>query len=358
MIQRFSKILVAPLDWGLGHAARSIPLIKLFLKQGREVAIASSGGALAMLKEEFPELSFYDLPAYDVRYQYDSMAVNMMLQLPKMRKAVLQENKALLEILKSFPADLIVSDNRYGVNHPNIPSVFIGHQLAIQLPQKAKVFSKLVFKWHQSLLKPFNQIWIPDFAAHPNLSGVLSHDVHFKNIHYIGPLSRFKYDQTVKEDLPLLVLLSGQEPRRSQFEKRLIEQLKDWKEEVILLRGLPDVKESKESPYSNMKIYNHLPSAELEMLIRRAKRIVCRSGYSSIMDLAALHKRVLFVPTAGQTEQEYLALYHSKRGHALFTTEQSFNVIAKLNQLDLMFPIKLENNRLDFLVNQALNKIK
>ena len=358
MIQRFSKILVAPLDWGLGHAARSIPLIKLFLKQGKEVAVASSGGALALLKEEFPKLLFYDLPAYDVRYQYDSMAVNMMLQLPKMRKAILQENKVLCKLLKSFPADLIVSDNRYGVNHPDIPSVFIGHQLAIQLPQKVKVFSKLALKWHQSLLKPFSQLWIPDFVAHPNLSGILSHDVHYKNMHFIGPLSRFTFDSTVEEDLPLLVLLSGQEPRRSQFEKSLIEQLKDWKEEVILLRGLPDVNEGLESPYSNMKIYNHLPSSELEVLIRRAKRIICRSGYSSIMDFAALHKRVLFIPTAGQTEQEYLALYHSKQGHALFTTEQSVNVIAKLNQLDLMFPIKLENNRLDFLVSQALNEIK
>ncbi|MCK5856300.1 MAG: hypothetical protein KAG64_02355 [Bacteroidales bacterium] len=354
----YSKVLIAPLDWGLGHAARCIPLIHMFLEQGKSIAVASSGGALAMLKEEFPNLLFYDLPPYDVHYEYNSMAVNMILQLPKMRKAMLNENRALHEILKTFPADLIVSDNRYGVNHPSIPSVFIGHQLAIQLPVKAKMFSKLTFKWHESMLKPFNQIWIPDFDANPNLSGVLSHGVSLKTkSFFIGPLSRFKYVSNIDEDLPLLIMLSGQEPRRSQFEQVIIKQLENWKEEVVLLRGLPNEKEVLKSPYPNLQIFNHLPTSQLEKLLRRASRIICRSGYSSIMDLAALRKKVLFIPTTGQTEQEYLAVYHAKKGNALFTTENANNILDKLKQLDLMLPIKLENNRLEYLINHALKEL-
>ena len=359
MENQYSKILIAPLDWGLGHAARCIPLINMFLSQGKEIAIASSGGALAMLKAEFPNLNFFELPPYDVHYQYDSMALNMMLQLPKMRAAMLKENRALNGILMEFDADLIISDNRYGVHHPEVASVFIGHQLAIQLPAKVSLFSKLSLKWHEHMLKPFDQIWVPDFDANPNLSGILSHGVKMKNKpFFIGPLSRFKHDDTVEEDLPLLVMISGQEPRRTQFEKQIIEQLSGWKEEMVLLRGLPAEKKEFVSPYSNLKIYNHLPSAQLEQLLRRAQRVVCRSGYSSVMDFAALHKRALYIPTSGQTEQEYLAAYLSKSGNALYTVEAATNLLDKLNQLDMIFPLKLENNRLDYLVKLALNELK
>lgn len=355
---RFKKILVAPLDWGLGHATRCIPLIRLFLEKGREVAVASSGNALSLLKEEFPKLKFYDLPPYDILYEHDSMAVNMMLQLPKLRSAIMRENQELQKILKDFPADLIVSDNRYGIHYPDVPSVFVGHQLAIQMPKKIQAFSKLSLKWHSRMLEPFNQIWIPDFIANPNLSGILSHGVRMKKpMFFIGPLSRFKYDSSIKEDLPLLVLISGQEPRRTIFETNVINQLADWKEEVVLLRGLPKEKKDFESPYSNLKIFNHLASKELEALILKSKRIVCRSGYSSIMDFAALHKRVLFVPTSGQTEQEYLAKNLTKSGHALYAVEKDLNLIQNLNQLDLTRPLILENNKLEFLVNQALKEL-
>lgn len=359
MSQNFSKILIAPLDWGLGHAARCIPLINMFLNQDKEVAIASSGGALAMLKKEFPELTFYELPPYNIHYEYSSMVVNMILQLPKMRSVMLKENRAVAEILNDFDADLIISDNRYGVYSPVVPSVFMGHQLAIQLPKKIKAFSKLALKWHESMLRPFNQIWVPDFNVNPNLSGKLSHRVKMnKQLHFIGPLSRFNYSDDVEEDLALLIMISGQEPRRTQFEERVIAMLSQWKEKVVLLRGLPAIQEELQSPYENLKIYNHLPTEEIEILIKRAKRIVCRSGYSSVMDFAALHKRVLFIPTKGQTEQEYLARYLSKTGRALSSKENLTDLMIKLNRLGIMRPLILENNRLEFLVNHAMKKLK
>ncbi len=358
MESRFRKILIAPLDWGLGHATRCIPLIRFFQEKGREVVVASSGEALVLLKAEFPKIVFFELPAYNVHYEFDSMAVNMMLQLPKLRSVIIKENQALQKILINFSADLIISDNRYGIHHPEIPSVFLGHQLAVQMPSPIKVFSKLSLKWHSRMLEPFNQIWVPDFAAQSNLSGKLSHGIKMKRpIFFIGPLSRFKRDDIVEENLPLLVLISGQEPKRSQFEKQIIEQLCDWNEEVILLRGLPSEENVLETQNKYLKIFNHKESKDLESLILRAKRIICRSGYSSIMDFAALHKRVLFVPTNGQTEQEYLAEYLTESGLAMSATEKNLNIIQNLQQLDLISPLKMENMQLGFLLEQALKDL-
>jgi uncharacterized protein (TIGR00661 family) len=358
MKKKFQKILIAPLDWGLGHATRCIPLIRLFRQQGREVLIASSGQALTLLKEEFTELDFYELPAYDIHYEHQSMVLNMMQQLPKLRRIIVRENRALKEILNSQNIDLIISDNRYGIHDNIVPSVFLGHQLAIQLPKSLKMLSAFSKSWHNHMLKPFKQIWVPDFAASPNLSGKLSHGLKMDTpVYFVGPLSRFRFRAGIKQDLPLLVLLSGQEPRRTQFEQKIIAQLEDWKEETLLIRGLPSESEVPGSPYPHLKIMNHLPSDRMEQTIARAKRIVCRSGYSSVMDFAAMHKKVLFVPTKGQTEQEYIAKNLDLVGHAMYVTEDRMNLRWDLERLDLMLPLKLENNRLAQLVSEALEEL-
>jgi uncharacterized protein (TIGR00661 family) len=358
MEKKFQKILIAPLDWGLGHATRCIPLIRLFRRQGREVLIASGGKALTLLKEEFPELDFFELPAFDIHYEHQSMVLNMMQQMPKLRRIIMRENRALKEILAQHEIDLIISDNRYGIHDNIVPSVFLGHQLAIQLPGSLKMLSAFSKAWHNHMLKPFKQIWVPDFAANPNLSGKLSHGVKMDTpVYFIGPLSRFRYQEGIKQDLPLLVLLSGQEPRRTQFEQKIIGQLAQWKEETLLIRGLPDESELPESPYPNLQILNHLPSQEMEHTIARAKRIVCRSGYSSVMDFAAMHKKVLFVPTKGQTEQEYIAKNLDLVGHAMYVTEDKMNLRWDLERLDLMLPLMLENNHLEQLVSAAMEEL-
>ena len=358
MKKEYRKILVAPLDWGLGHATRCIPLIQFFQKRGCEVLIASSGKALELLKLEFPELAFKELPSYDIHYEHQSMILNMMQQLPKLRRIIMRENQALKDILKEESFDLIISDNRYGIHHAEVPGIFLGHQLAIQLPHNMKMLSVFAKTWHNQMLKPFKQIWVPDYMANPNLSGKLSHGVKMHTpIYFIGPLSRLNYRPDIDQDLPLLVLLSGQEPRRTQFEQKVIEQLEKWGEETLLVRGLPGETEVPESPYPFLKIINHLPAGEMEETIARAKRIVCRSGYSSVMDLAAMRKKVLFVPTKGQTEQEYIAKYLSSIGHATYVTEDAMHLAQNLEQLDLMYPLSLRNDRLEELVSLALEEL-
>ena len=358
METKIKKILIAPLDWGLGHATRCIPLIRMFILQRKEMVIASSGDALVLLRTEFPNLTFLTLPAYDIHYKYDSMALNMAVQIPKISSIIRKENIVIQQYVENNTIDLIISDNRYGVYHSEIPSVFIGHQLAIQMPKNMQMFAKTALKWHAKMLKSFNQIWIPDFEGEPNLSGALSHNTRIKKeVFFIGPLSRFEGNEKAKEHISLLIILSGQEPQRSIFEEIILEQITIDYSKVVLVRGLPNEKRELSVGEKDIKVYNHLPSKELEVLIASASNIVCRSGYSSIMDMAAMKKRVLLVPTPGQTEQEYLANYLSKSKLVYATAQNELNLSDDLQRLSKYKALDMQNNDLEVNIEQALNRI-
>ena len=358
METRIEKILIAPLDWGLGHATRCIPLIRMFLLQGKEVLIASSGSSLVLLQEEFPKLEFIELPAYDIHYKHDSMTLNMVLQLPKMRSVIMQESQAVQRIIEEHQVDLIISDNRYGIHHPDVPSVFIGHQLAIQMPKSMKPFGKLTLKWHMRMLEPFDQIWVPDFAGQPNLSGALSHNVDVKKeVVFIGPLSRFDGQRKGDNSISVLVILSGQEPQRTDLENIVLSQITDDLQSVVLVRGLPNQSGSLNVEQQNLKVYNHLPAQELERLIANAETIVCRSGYSSIMDMAAMGKQILIIPTPGQTEQEYLAKYLSGQGLVVSVLQNELELKNNLQSVAKCQKLNMVNTNLQENIEQAIKKL-
>ncbi len=358
METRVEKILIAPLDWGLGHATRCIPLIRMFLLQGKEVLVASSGPALVLLRDEFPALEYIELPAYDIHYKHDSMALNMVIQLPKMRSVIMQESQAVQRIIEEHKLDLIISDNRYGIHHPNVPSVFIGHQLAIQMPKSMKPFGKLTLKWHTRMLEPFDQIWVPDFAGQPNLSGALSHNVDVKKeVVFIGPLSRFDGQRKGDNSISLLVILSGQEPQRTELENIVLSQITDDLQSVVLVRGLPNQSDRLNVEQQNLKVYNHLAAQELERLIASAETIVCRSGYSSIMDMAAMGKRILIIPTPGQTEQEYLAKYLSGQGLAVSVLQNELELKNNLQEVAKCQKLNMVNTNLQENIEQAIKKL-
>jgi uncharacterized protein (TIGR00661 family) len=355
---RIEKILIAPLDWGLGHATRCIPLIRIFLLQGKEVLVASSGPALVLLQEEFPSLEFIELPAYDIHYKHDSMALNMVIQLPKMRSVIMKESQAVQRIVEEHNLDLIISDNRYGIHHPDVTSVFIGHQLAIQMPKSMKPFGRLTLKWHTRMLEPFDQIWVPDFAATPNLSGALSHNVDLKNkLFFIGPLSRFDGLAKGSDSISLLIILSGQEPQRTELENIVLSQITDDMQSVVLVRGLPNRSEVMKVEQQNLKVYNHLPAQELERLIADSSIVLCRSGYSSIMDMAAMGKQVLLIPTPGQTEQEYLANYLSGKGLAFSVLQNELDLSSNLQSVVKCKELSMVNTNLEEKLEQALKKL-
>lgn len=243
LLKTKKRILVAPLDWGLGHATRCIPVISELIKQGAEVFVAASDKPLRLLQQEFPDLNFIRIPGYDIRY---SKGKNMIWQMaassPKIWLKIKQENSLLKKLIKRYKLDGIISDNRYGLWSEDIPSVIITHQLFIQ----SAIAQRLLHKITQNHLSKFDEVWVPDFEGDNNLSGKLSHGKEIpKNVIYIGPLSRFYgrelSNQEYKYDL--MGIFSGPEPQRSILEAGIIEQIKKINIKALIVRGLADQKQ-------------------------------------------------------------------------------------------------------------------
>lgn len=302
--QTKKRILVAPLNWGLGHATRCIPLINALITHNFEPIIASDGVALKLLQKELPELKSIELPSYNIRYAKKGQffKLKMLQNSPKLLKAIKAEKKATKEIIKTYQIDGIISDNRFGVYSKHIPSVFVTHQLKVLSGNTTWLSTNM----HQKIMKRFKECWVPDNIGEDNLSGKLGH-THVPGIpvKYIGPLSRFKpLNCPVKYDL--LVLLSGPEPQRTYLEDLLLEELKSFKGRLLFVKGVVDG-ESKATVTGNMTSYNFMTSDTLEKAINESHIVLCRSGYTTVMDLAKLNKKAFFIPTPGQFEQEYIA---------------------------------------------------
>jgi len=327
---KHNKVLIAALDWGLGHATRMIPIIDYFLENNYEVALASSSNALVLLKNRYKGLRCFELPTYNIKYSNKSMVMNMISQLPKIQAAITKEKKVLDNLLIEFSANLIISDNRYGIYHKDILSVFITHQLQILPPNIMKVSKPILKVLHKEMMSKFNQIWVPDFQGDNNIAGELSQIKNPpENVFYIGALSRFLNYQRLNNKqinkLPnILVLLSGPEPARSEFESIVLKQLEKYKATSIVLRGLPGIKENR--IFGNITAYNHLEDSELLKIIDSSELIISRSGYSTIMDLYYLGMKAVFVPTPRQTEQEYLAKKLYEESRFFFQKQDEFEI--------------------------------
>lgn len=291
------------MDWGLGHATRCIPVIKE-VEKSCEVIIAGSGASLELLKQEFPAKKFFELPSYGITYSNRiPLLLHMALQSPKIVLTIRKEYYAVEKILKAEKIDFIISDNRYGCFNESIPSSIIIHQLSLIAPLFANYYN-------QRLIRRFNECWVPDTPDN-RLSGKLS--INKSVAHkFIGPLSRMTFGGHGAIALQILALVSGPEPYRSLFEELLARELPGSGLSYRIVRGLPNKTESTGKNNSTNKktgnnTVNHLPSKELNDLVAGAEIVISRSGYSTIMDLAALKKKAIFVPTPGQTEQLYLA---------------------------------------------------
>ncbi len=314
------KIIVAPLNWGLGHAARCIPIIHFLLAHNYMPIIASNGEALAFLQKEFPEIESVELPSYNISYR-KNLKFGLLLQIPNVLKAIREEKKCIDSLLAADKEIVgIIADNRFGVRSKLVPSVYITHQVNVL----SGVFTKISSSIHQNIIKKFDECWVPD-TNDSQFSGKLSKAKSNElNLKYIGVLSRFK-----KEQLPIvndvLILLSGVNSQRKALEEQLMNAFKGYQGKVVLVQGKIE-KQQKESLVNGIKIYNYLLSAQLEKEINQSAVIVCRSGYSSIMDLAFLQKKAFFIPTPYQTEQEYLATHLEKEKMIPFSKEEDFSI--------------------------------
>lgn len=305
-MKKNKTVLISPLDWGLGHATRVTPIINYLLECGMRVILAADGRAYHYFRKEFPDLTLYRLPGIRVSYsKIWPFAVTMFFQLPQILLGIHGEKRKLKRLLKKEPVDLIISDNRYGLNCKNVPSVFISHQVNVLMPQQIRFFERVVQKIISWPAHKFTHYWIPDMAEEPNLSGILSHPPSKKGSEYIGALSRLEPVETQKK-LDFLIMLSGPEPQRSIFEQKILSNPVLKKYTVAMVRGLPE-DTGLPGNAQGIKVLNHANAFELSSLICSAKFVICRSGYSTLMDLYHLRTPAVLVPTPGQTEQEYLA---------------------------------------------------
>jgi uncharacterized protein (TIGR00661 family) len=325
------KIIVAPLNWGLGHATRCIPIIHGLLVNGYEPIIASDGVALELLKKEFPKLIFFVLPSYNI--QYSEKGANfkwkMIAQLPKIIFAINRERRLIQKIINAYEFDGIISDNRLGVFSKDIPSVFMTHQLNVLTGNTSWITTKL----HKKYIHKFDKCWVPDVEKTPNLSGILGHSTEInKNVKHIGPLSRLnKKSIPIKYDL--MVLLSGPEPQRTLLEQKIISELENYPKKVIFIKGIVEKNQTKEV-IGNVTFYNFMNSAELETAFNESNQVLCRSGYTTVMDLAKLNKKAFFIPTPGQFEQEYLAQKFDEEKIVPYSNQEDFK-IEMLDKIEL-----------------------
>lgn len=337
-------ILVTPLDWGLGHATRCIPVIIKLLEYNCNVIIAAEGRCRVLLEMEFPGLTFLDLRGYRVQYSRTGggLPLKMLSQLPKIIFRIYSEHAWLKKMIKKHAVDAVISDNRLGMYNKNIASIYITHQL--QIKTGSQYTDRVAQKIHYWFINKFNECWVPDTGKEINLAGELSHPSKLPKIpvKYLGPLSRFKaLPAGIQYDL--LFILSGPEPQRTIFEDKILVALKEYKGRALLVRGLPDNVTIKRAGIpSLLEINDHLRSEELNTAILQSDLVITRSGYTAIMDLIKLKKRAVLVPTPGQTEQEYLAKYLMSN-HFFYSAEQAdFNlpdIIAAVNTFPFRNPV-------------------
>lgn len=303
----------------MGHATRCVPIIRTLLSNGNTVVLGKTSLTEKVFQQEFPELERVELPEYNISY---SSVLPLWLKLgsqyPKILKAIKDENELLETYISKHKIDVVISDNRYGLYSKNIHSIVVCHQLNLKTP----FFQKWSNSTHVELLKKFNEVWVPDYEEKDKkLAGELSENVFGLNCKYIGPLSRLeKREAEIKYDH--LFLLSGPEPTQTDLLKSLIDKLKDYKGKAAIV--------SSSAFHDGLQeniVLTKLPNAnELSQLIAASKIIVCRSGYSTLMDMFILGKKELvLIPTPGQTEQEYLADYWSKKFESVHLPQEQLS---------------------------------
>ncbi len=325
-------VIYAIIDWGLGHVTRSTPIIRRLINDGNRVILVSHGKALSMLKEEFPECVTRDVKDTQIVYpKFGWMFVfKIVSQVPKMLLGWQHERRQVQALIKEFNPDLIMTEMRLGFWDKKVPSVLITHQLRFHLPKRL-TWAGIFGEWFNLIVfKHYNYVFVPDAAEEPNLSGDLSHNSRISRhpkVRYIGCLSSIVPDANPPEkDIDLLISISGPEPQRTQFEKKVLSQLDKITGSVVVTLGKPATENNIIKKTDDVTIYAHLNRKEMNIMMQRAKYIICRSGYSSVMELLALKKTALFVPTPGQTEQEYLAKYYEKEGLFSYCTQDRLDL--------------------------------
>lgn len=319
------KILIAPLDWGLGHATRLVPIIVQLQQQGHETVIAADGRPYDFLASRFPEVKIYRCAGYNITYpENGNLLLHMMKNSVSFYKSVEAEQRSATELSDEINADVVISDNRLNFRAKGRKNIYITHQLNI----KAGILPAVATAMHRKYYSRFDEVWVPDNSGTANISGALGHDADCAvPVFYLGPQSRFtamKYGE-VPSHGKVVVLLSGPEPQRTLFENIIVAELIRTGINAIVLCGLPGRNEVTR-PAPNIEMVSHMNDEDMLQTIAGAKVVIARSGYSTLCDLAQLNKRLIAVPTPGQTEQEYLADKHAAENRLVKAEQSDFNL--------------------------------
>jgi len=326
------KILVAPLNWGLGHASRCVPLVRRLLDEGHEVILGGDGESLTLLRAHFPKQRYVYLAPLNLRYSKGRSQVGAMLcALPKLFWWAVKDHTILKAVLKEEQIDQVISDNRFGLYNKGAECIYMTHQLYIMLPKGWRWLEPLAARLHARIYTRYNKVWVPDYETVENsLAGELSHlqavSIQYSAISYIGPLSRFgitgyRNTESAKK-YDVVAVLSGLEPHRSMLEQEIIARFAEKDERVLIVQGLMH-RPNTLIKRGNITIVPRMKDEELAAALLGANHIIARSGYSTIMDLAALgllgikrqasSAKIELIPTPGQPEQEYLATWIAQK---------------------------------------------
>jgi hypothetical protein len=347
-------ILIAPLDWGLGHTTRCVPLIRHIQGLGHVPVVACNASQRLFIEETFGPIDIIHLEGYNISYsQWNKWAqIGLLAQLPHIQRTIRNEHNWLQQLTMRRQIDGIISDNRYGLWHPRIPSVIVTHQLMVRTGL-GKFADHTIQKLHYKYLNRFNEVWVPDESTAPGLAGELSHP-SFKpcNTKYIGLLSRFHetdlfigrsfseggrltthsfIGRSFSEGGRLLILLSGPEPQRTDLSQLLWQQVQHYDGKVIFVEGSEHAITPTNIP-QHITYHKRLTDTALAPLMQQASMIICRSGYSTLMDLAAIQKKAILIPTPGQTEQEYLATSLHAAGIFYIAPQKGFQLATSLRE--------------------------
>jgi len=331
------KILFGICSIGLGHATRELPIIKKLLEKGHEIHIVTSGRSLIVLKKELKNsCTFYDVPDYKLPFGKKKFKTTMVpLYVPTGMRQIYKEHLFVKKTHEKEKFDRIISDNRFGIYMEDVPSYFISHQLSFIVP---KIFAYIAEFLNYLLQRKFKYCVVPDFEKN-SLTGAISHDLKVfpkKFVKYIGILSSAK-KENITQDIDYFISISGPEPQRTIFQHKILSQLKDLDGKIVVTLGKPETQEKIYSKQGSTTVYNYLSRKDQEKMMNRAKFVICRSGYTTMMELVELGKKALLVPTPGQIEQVYLSNFHNQKKTFFSVPEKKLHLardVAKAKSYD------------------------
>jgi UDP:flavonoid glycosyltransferase YjiC (YdhE family) len=358
-LKRSYNILICPLEWGLGHAARMIPLARKLREMNYNIFIGSGEEHKALFNDELSGLSYIDFTGFKPGYsRYLPQYLTLLFKTPLLLFHIIREHFLLEKIIREYAIDIVISDNRFGLWNPKVKTVYVTHMPLIPFPKPFVFLEFIGVLLHRLIIKQYSLCFIPDLPGELNVSGRLSHGIKLPdNVRYIGILSRFMTGETAFPGNRVTykhntVILSGPEPQRGILKKKLADLLKGSGFPSIVFEGKPDkIREVVKS--GNLVFYNHLPASEMKDVITGSECIVTRSGYTTIMELISLNCSALLIPTPGQTEQEYLAKYLSGKGwfHTISQAEIKSEISLPVTKAGWTEEITNQSN---LLLNEAL----